>query len=169
MDQQHLDINNMNQETLSTLETDQLVRMVLFLKEENEVLKKSTEEVISKKYDERLEKLEREINRDRQYARQDTIEISGINPNVSDDDIEDECLKILKTAKVKIGTKFPTSQDIHAAHRKRNRNITIVKFVNRKFAEAALFLSSKLKEIAGYEDIYIKGELSCGKSLRCFA
>ena len=59
MDQQHLDINNMNQETLSTLETDQLVRMVLFLKEENEVLKKSTEEVISNKYDERLEKLER--------------------------------------------------------------------------------------------------------------
>ena len=49
----------------------------MLLKEENEILKKSSEEAISNKYDERLEKLEREINRDRPYARQEAIEISG--------------------------------------------------------------------------------------------
>ena len=106
-----------------------------------------------------MEKLEREINKDKQYIRRDSIDIVGINLAVADDDIEDECLKILKTAKVKIGNKFPTAMDIQAAHRKRNKNCVIVKFVNRKFAFGSISKRDNLRETDDYGNIYINSSL----------
>ena len=84
--------------------------MILALKEENEILKKTTEETIAKKYDDRLERIEREINKDRQYWRRDTIEIAGIDPEIHDDDVEDECLKFLKAVKNPTSCRSPSTK-----------------------------------------------------------
>ena len=113
------DISNISRESLASLETEQLIHLTLTLNEENEKLKKSTDESTLKKYDERLERLERELNLNKQYQRRDTIEISGVPQNIPDDCVEDEVIKILKAAKAKIGNRYPGSLDIHAAHRKK--------------------------------------------------
>ena len=86
MDQ--FNIQEMTQESLSALESQQLVTIVMALKEENDTLKKNTDIIISNKYDERLERLQKEINKDRQYLRRDSIEIVGISKDVVDDDIQ---------------------------------------------------------------------------------
>ena len=125
---EEFDISNMNEESLSSLQSDQLVKIILALNKENENFKKTAEDIVAKRYDERLERLEREINKDKQYIRRETIEFSGISQDVGDDAIEDECLKILKAAKVKVGNRFPSTLDIHAAHRKGRKGIVILKF-----------------------------------------
>ena len=124
---------------------------MLALKEENEIFKQSAAEIAEKKYDERLVKLEREVNNDKQHLRRDTIEFAGISADIPDDKIEDECLGILKAAKVKVGNKFPAAKDVHAAYRKGRKGIVISKFVNRKFAVQALLNRYKLRELdVGY-------------------
>ena len=55
-----LDINNMNEQSLSALASEELIKMVLVLKDENEILKKSVDTNIAKGYEERLDFLERE-------------------------------------------------------------------------------------------------------------
>ena len=109
--------------------------------------------------DERLVELEREVNKDSQHLRRDTIEFAGISADIPDDKIEDECLGILKAAEVKIGNKFPAAKDVHAAHRKGRKGIVILKFVNRKFAVQALLNRYKLRELDDYSDIFINQSL----------
>ena len=121
--------------------------MVLVLKDENEILKKSVDTNIAKGYEERLEFLERKITKDKQYARRDSVEIMGISRDVDDARIEDECIKIFKASKVKVGNKFPSTLDIQAAHCKRNKGKVILKFVNRKFGSAAISNRSNIKDI----------------------
>ena len=154
-----LDMNNMTEATLSSLHNDQLVKLVMALKEENDKFKLNSEETLSKKYDERLERLEREINKDRQYARRETIELVGIPDDVDDADVEAECINILKSAKVKVGNKFPSPLDIHAAHRKGRKGTVILKFVNRKFAIAALSNRASLKGSNEYGNVFINQSL----------
>ena len=140
------DINRMTEQSLSTLANEQIISLVLKLKDENDKLKKSADESIAKAYDERLEKLEREINMDRQYHRKGTVEISGIPSCVPDEEVEGEVIKILKMAKAKVGpTKYPGPLDIQAAHRKGRKGVVIVKFVNRKFGESAVLNGRNLK------------------------
>ena len=55
--------------------------MVLVSKDENEILKNSVDTNIAKGYEERLEFLEREINKDKQNARRDSVEIMDISPD----------------------------------------------------------------------------------------
>ena len=112
----------------------------------------------SRKYDLKLEKLEREMNKTKQYIRRDTIEIMGIGQDVQDDDIENKTLEILKVAKVKVGKKYPTAMDIQASHRKGRKGVVIVKFVNRKFTYASVSNSHKLKN-SDYNHVYINGSL----------
>ena len=154
-----LDFSNLSRDHLATIQHDQLVGMVLALHEANEKLKNSADEVVSRKYDRKLEQLEREINKTKQDIRRDTIEISGINNEVVDDDIENKTLEILKAANVKVGNKYPTAKDIQAAHRKGRKGIVIVKFVNRKFAYASLSNSHKLKDSGDYNRIYLNESL----------
>ena len=145
------DIKNMTSESLSTLQPNQMIQLVLALQGENEMLKKSCEEEISKKYDTRLEQIERDINLNSQYIRRDTIEVSGIPLNIDDDDIETEVLRILKLAKAKVGNKLPGPFDVQASHRKNAKGVVIVKFVNRKFATAALVNSRNLKDVTVFK------------------
>ena len=154
-----LDLNNLSQESLVALESPQLIQMVLVLHEENLKLKKSSEENASKNYDLRLETLERELNMFKQYNRRDNIEIVGIDPVVRDEDIEEECIKILKAAKVKVGNKFPTTLDIQAAHRKGKKGTVIMKFVNRKFAYSAISNRANLKDSTDFNRIFINTSL----------
>ena len=153
-----IDINNLTQSSLAGLNNEQLIGMVLVLHEENQKLQKIADEISSKNYDVRLEQLEREVNKDKQYSRRDTVEIVGINPEVKDEDIEDECIKILKAAKAKVGSKYPTTYEIHAAHRKNKKGHVIIKFTNRKFAAAAMSNRSNLKDTDFY-DTYINQSL----------
>ena len=95
-------IGSMNEQSLQALQNEQLVTLVLALRDENEKLKNSAEKMISRKYNKRLERIEIEINRDKQYSRHDTIEIAGIDEDVSYAKIEEECIKILKAAKLKV-------------------------------------------------------------------
>ena len=156
---EEFNISNMNEESLSSLQSDQLVKIILALNKENENFKKTAEDIVAKRYDERLERLEREINKDKQYIRRETIEFSGISQDVGDDAIEYECLKILKAAKVKVGNRFPSTLDIHAAHRKGRKGIVILKFVNRKFAFSALSNRASLKNSNDYGNIFINQSL----------
>ena len=151
MSHQDFKINNMTSESLSNMDPNQVIQLVLDLKKENDMLKKSCEEVLSKQYDERLEKIEREINLNSQYLRKDTIEISGIPSNISEDNVETEVIKILKLAKAKVGNKFPGIFEIRAAHRKNRKGDVIIKFVNRKFATSALVNSNNLKDLTVYK------------------
>ena len=98
-------------------------------------------------------------NKDKQYAGRDSVEIMSISRDVGDAHIEDECIKILKSAKVKVGNKFPSTLGIQAARRKRNKGKVIVKFVNRKFASAAISNRSNLKGIDDFTNIYINSSL----------
>ena len=147
-------MSNMSKESLSALDHDDLVTLVLSLHKDNCVLKTSADEMIASKYEKRLEDLERAINENLQYGRRDTCDISGISMDINDADIEEECLKILKTAKVKVSNRFPNSLDIHAAHRKGKKGVVIIKFVNRKWANTARYNSSNLKN-SDYQGVYI--------------
>lgn len=147
MSQGDFDINNMTQESLAELNSEQIVKLVLSLKDENDKLRSSAEEVIALKYEERLEKIEREINLSNQYSRRDSIEISGVPMSVPDADVEKEVIKILKTAKAKMGGKFPVAHDIQASHRIGRKGKIICKFVNRKFAKSAVINSKNLKDV----------------------
>ena len=113
-----LDFSNISRDSLATLEQNQLIRMILSLYESNENFKKSSDEMISRKYDAKLEKLEMEINKMKQYTRLDTIEITRIEMGVEDEDIEGKTLEILKAADVKAGREYLTSMDLQAFHRK---------------------------------------------------
>ena len=144
------EINKMTQESLQSMEAQEVISLVLVLKEENDKLKIHLNPIAVNKYEERLVKIEREINLCQQYSRRDTIEIAGIPSDTHDDYVEDECLKILKAASVKVGTKNPVKMDIQAAHWKKNKKSVIVKFVNRKFAASAITNRSNLKD----KDIY---------------
>ena len=48
---------------------------------------------------------------------------------------------------------------MHAAHRKNKRGNVIVKFTNRKFAEAAMLNRDKIREIDAFKNIYINQSL----------
>ena len=71
---------------------------------------------------------------------------TGIASDTDDSMIEDEVIKVLKAANVKVGSKNPGKMDIQAAHWKKNKKSVIVKFVNRKHAAAALTNRSHLKD-----------------------
>ena len=129
------------------------------LHEQNGILKKSSDAIAASNYETRLETLEREVNKDKQYFRRDSLEIAGIDREVGDDEIENECLRILKTAKVKVGNRFPSTLDVHAAHRIGRKGNVIIKFVNRKWAETSLVKASSLKQTEGYENIYVNASL----------
>ena len=92
-----------------------------------------------------MEKLEREQNRHIQYERRNTIEITGIPTSVKQDYLEVEVLNIFETAGVEVnGCKLDYYQ-IKACHRIGKKGVTSCKFVNRKFANKAIFSGKNLK------------------------
>ena len=80
-----------------------------------------------------------------QYGRRESFEIVGIPQNVSDDQLEDEVIQIMKEAKVSVNRQNMKSMDICAAHRIGKNGTTIVCVVDRKFSQAALVSGKNLK------------------------
>ena len=71
------------------------------------------------------------------------IIISGISAEITDDKIEPVVIKVLQQVNVPV-----SPRDIEASHRiGRDKKQTIVRFVNRMDAEAALSSRNKLKKL----------------------
>ena len=133
---------------LEELSREELVVMVQNLQKRNREL-----EV---KVDKRLEILERVQNSSLQYLRRDSVEISGIPDTVPQAQLEDEVIKLFNVAGVKVDNQKLNKLQIHACHRIGSKGVTIVKTVNRKFAEQGLYCSKNLKGKSPYPtDVYI--------------
>ena len=93
----------------------------------------------------RVEKLERHQNKNFQYLRRDSIEISGIPANISHNDLEDEVIRIYDMAEVRVHDTKLNKLAIHACHRIGKKGKVIVKFTNRKYAIQGLYCGKNLK------------------------
>jgi hypothetical protein len=156
------DIHNMSAVSLAELDTQDIIKLVLALKEENKKLLADVNVGTAQKYDDRLEKLEREMNLTKQYIRRDCIEITGIPDSVEDNKIEDAVINVIKAAEAKVHNRYPSYMDIQAAHRKGRNGVVICKFVNRKHAFGAIVNSSKLKGKDVFENggkVYVNASL----------
>ena len=140
---------------LMEMSKDHLVKMIEFLRNRNKELE-DAQKTFTERTDRRLEMLERVQNSNIQYLRRDSVEISGIPDSIPDSKLEDEVIKIFDIAGVKVGDQKLDKIHIHACHRIGTKGKTIVKTVNRKFAENALYRSKNLKGKSPYENsIYI--------------
>ena len=74
----------------------------------------------------RLYHPERNQNIHMQYGRRESFEIFGIPQSVTDGDLEDEVIDILKEAKVSLNRQPIKKIDIVAVHRLSNKKTTIV-------------------------------------------
>ena len=91
----------------------------------------------------RVQLLERSHLNALQYQRRESIEIYGLPETVTDGKLEETCMEILE----EIGCGKIKGNQIHACHRLKNKNNTIIRFVNRKHANMALHNRKKLKNI----------------------
>ena len=152
---------DLERNALNSLEKNQLIDVILNLKGE---LTKMTNDFI-KITNLRLYHLERSANMYQQYGRRESFEIVGIPQNVSDDQLEDEVIQIMKEAKVSVNRQNMKSMDICAAHRIGKNGTTIVRVVNRKFSRAALVSGKNLKGSKKYGEntkLFINPNL-CGE------
>ena len=69
---ENFDINNINATTLASIQQKDLIKIIFTLTDENEKFKTLATDGLVKKYEERLQKLERDINLNNQYQRRDT-------------------------------------------------------------------------------------------------
>ena len=91
----------------------------------------------------RVRKLELELAENQQYQRRSNIVISGIPSSITDEQVESKVVDILNKINAPV-----CLRDIQAAHRiGRDKQRTIVRFVNRKDAEAAISNRSTLKDV----------------------
>ena len=93
-----------------------------------------------------------------QYGRRESVEITGIPTNIKQENLEDEVIKVYQEAGVQLFGRQVNSSDISACHRLGAKGeVTIVRFVNRKFAMEGLFKGKKLKgtRLYGGTPIYI--------------
>ena len=91
----------------------------------------------------RVQLLERSHLNALQYNRRESIEIHGVPRSITDDTLESYCLEALG----EIGCGDIQAEDVHACHRLRNKDKTIMRFVNRKHADMSLHNRKKLKDI----------------------
>ena len=96
---------------------------------------------VGDKLRERIVKLERELHASSQYSRRECLELIGIPISVPNDNMEDKVCQILSSIGVSV-----TPNELEACHRLKNKDRTIVKFVNRKTCVSALKNRRKLKE-----------------------
>ena len=90
----------------------------------------------------RVVKTERQCWENAQYSRRDTLEIFGI-PNSIDNSVLEETVRGLFK---KIGVKIE-KRDVQACHRLKEKERTIVKFVNRKDCLQTLMVKKELKSL----------------------
>ena len=105
---------------------------------------------------ERITVLERSQYLYEQYGRRESVELTGIPNSVQQKDLEDEVIDIFNEAKVTVDDSQLTKKDITACHRIGKRGVTIVRFVNRKFAYQILRNGKNLKDSNLYENrVYV--------------
>ena len=133
--------------------------------------KLTSELVITKNVNSRLEEriinLEKNQAKGEQYSQRSNVELSGIPNSICDEDLENTVINISKESRINMDTR-----DIEGCHRlPLSRNSTghdkkvIVKFVNRKYAEALL---KDKKRISGknFGHLQVTNKVSVSVSLR---
>ena len=134
-----------DEKVLKEFKKEHLVKLVLELQSEKNMWvsqKGSLDEIKT-----RVTELERSHLLYLQYGRRESIEISGIPPTIEQDHLEEEVIKVYNEAGVKVFGREVASSDISACHRiGKKGEVTIVRFVNRKFAMEGLYKGKNLKE-----------------------
>ena len=133
-----------NADVLEKFKKNELIDLVLQLQTEKDALKEEKESL--QKITSRVVELERSQYLYEQYARRESIEISGIPTSVKTDDLEDAVIEVYNQANVKVFGREVTKEDISACHRiGKKKEVTIVRFVNRKWAFQGLISGKNLK------------------------
>ena len=128
---------------LNQFKKPQLIELVIELQRDKEVLK--TQQDSQSILVERITELERSHFLYEQYGRRECIEITGIPTDIAQEDLEEQVIKIYNEAKVEVHGREFNRFDISACHKLGKKSVTIVKFVNRKFAYAGLSKGKNLK------------------------
>ena len=97
---------------------------------------------VNNKLQERIINLERETSSNAQYSRRECIEIAGIPDSVSNNDLEDKVCEIFQAIDVNVKPRH-----IHACHRLKNSDRSIIKFISRKNCINVLKNRKKLENI----------------------
>ena len=111
---------------------DELKRKVKQLEEKADRLEKGD--------DNKNIKMEKDFQAALQYDRLNSIVVSGIPQNISDELLENKAINILYT----VNTTKINHRDIEACHRLGREKETLIKFVNRKDAEQSIENRTKL-------------------------
>ena len=141
---------------LMEFKKDQLVKIIVELQKEKEMLvsQKGSFDELKESFDlikNRVTEVERSHLLYLQYGRRESVEITGIPTDVTQDELESEVIKVYKEAGVSVFGREVASTDISACHRiGRKKEVTIVRFVNRKFAMEGLFKAKNLKDSSLY-------------------
>lgn len=104
------------------------------------------------------------IEKQNQYGRRNNVEISGIDNEIEDDQLEDKVIDILKKIDVVV-----TKEEIEACHRlpptrKNKTKKTIIRFVNRKKSEKCLENKKKLEHV-NLQELELNSPLFIGENL----
>ena len=106
--------------------------------------------------------VEKASNDNAQYARKETIELQGFNPNIADDEVEDKVLHINSIRSE--NEPIYTSNDIQACHKLKNKKNVICKFVSRKRMRNVIINRKKLKD-KNMKGQGVTGKLFTGESM----
>lgn len=151
-------VEETNNIELANLSKEQLIEMVQGLNEKLSKIQEDYQKVINL----RLYNLERRMNMNAQYQRRDTLEITGIPADIPQEELEDDVIDLFKDMKVTVNRQPIRKIDIQAVHRIGKKGKVILKVVNRKFAQEALYNGKKLKDNKKYGEgtkLYINESL----------
>lgn len=133
-----------NADVLEKFKKNELIELVLQLQTEKDALKEERESLQIIKA--RVTELERSQYLYEQYARRESVEISGIPTSVAINDLEDAVIDVYNRAKVQVFGRELQKEDISACHRVgKKKEVTIVRFTNRKWAWQGLYCGKNLK------------------------
>ena len=120
-------------EKLQSFKKNELIEIIKELNKEKQHLKA---QLLDNRSDieGRITELERSHYLYLQYGRRESVEITGIPDTVEQKDLEEEVIKVYDAANVKVHGRSLMPEDISACHRVGMKGKTIVRFVNRKFA-----------------------------------
>ena len=135
-------------EKISDMEKNIIAKLVC----ENEKLSKRCNDLesVNNRLVERVVNMERNHWQNVQYSRRNNVELAGIPADVSQEELEDKVIEILRSIEVEV-----QPDDVEACHKleygknesKDEPKRTIVKFVNRKICDISMKNRKKLKDV----------------------
>ena len=111
----------------------------------------------------KMEVLEKNQIETDQYSRKETIEVRGIDEDLSNDQVEKQVVDMLNSIKEDDEPAF-TKEDIHACHKLKNKKMVICKFVSRRRMRSSINNRKKLKN-KDLSSIGIKGRVVIYESM----